>query len=69
MISVFKTNISTKEKIRYATPTIDNITEIQNWNFDIEDCDYILRIESENSISKIIIHELKKIGFKCLELE
>lgn len=69
MISVFKTTISTKEKAKYATPTIDKITEIQNWNFDIEDCDHILRIESKKPISKTVINELKKIGFKCVELE
>lgn len=69
MISIFKTNISTKGKAKYATPTIDKITEIQNWNFDIEDCDHILRIESENSISNKVIQELKKLGFKCIELE
>jgi len=37
-------------------------------NFDLDDCDKILRIESENEISKKIIALLSNKGLICEEL-
>ncbi|MBS1681282.1 MAG: hypothetical protein JST48_06185 [Bacteroidetes bacterium] len=69
MIFVFKTSVKTKLQIQRLKPHINNTLPIARWNFDLEDCDKILRIESdENIVSKITdllnIHE-----FSCEELE
>lgn len=69
MISVFKTTVSTKKKVKAVKPALDKIVKINKWNFDLDDCDNILRIESKKSISELVINELKKSGFKCQELQ
>ncbi|MEJ0105481.1 MAG: hypothetical protein WDO19_24265 [Bacteroidota bacterium] len=38
------------------------------WNFDLEDCDKILRIDSQTEISQPVIKLLQNIGFDCEEL-
>ncbi len=69
MIEVFKTNIS-EEKIA---------TSIQNEllsyfpefviNFDLEDCDRVLRIENCRVHALEVIQILKQNGFECQLLE
>jgi len=65
MIYVFKTSVLTKHDIQLLKPYLDTLPRIQ-WNFDLEDCDKILRIESLWGISeKIIIEVLQERGFTC----
>ncbi|WP_299431096.1 hypothetical protein [uncultured Maribacter sp.] len=40
-----------------------------HWNFDLEDCDNILRIESEYYIQETVIKLLENNNFSCKELE
>jgi hypothetical protein len=69
MIFVFKTSVKTKMQVKKLKPHIDNILPIVNWNFDLEDCDRILRIDSEEPIVLPIVNLLKTHDFKCEELE
>ncbi|MEO5943998.1 MAG: hypothetical protein ABIP30_06460 [Ferruginibacter sp.] len=39
------------------------------WNFDLEDCDRILRIDSEENIVLKIINLLKKYDINCEVLD
>jgi len=65
MIEIFKTNV---RYIKYASKVVAKIRfhfpELQV-NFDLKDCDYILRVEGssveENRIKKIVIAE----GYLC----
>lgn len=41
---------------------------LAQWNFDLEDCDHILRIESKRAIGHLIINLLHENGFECQEL-
>lgn len=68
VISVYKTNVNTKSKLRKAKPVLNRILLGSKWNFDLEDCDKILRVESEKSYSAFLIAELLKIGINCEEL-
>ncbi len=68
IISVFKTNIQSKD-IDFISILLDNIDSIKNWNTDLEDCDNILRVESDTIISNIIIKILSKHNFQISELE
>lgn len=43
--------------------------ELNKWNFDLTDFDNILRIDTEENLSGIIINELKLHGFESRELE
>ncbi|WP_337967227.1 hypothetical protein [uncultured Flavobacterium sp.] len=67
MIYVFKTSVDTKSKLELATTVLNEVlTDNTIWNFDLEDCDNILRIDSENEITESM---LKNDIFDCVELE
>ena len=69
MIFVFKTSVKTKIQIKKLKPYIDEILPNAKWNFDIEDIDKILRVESEKDIVLTVINLLKNHNFNCEELE
>jgi len=69
MIYVFKTSVETRLQAKGLTPYIDKILPGSKWNFDLDDCDRILRIESEENIVLPIINVLKDHNFDCEELE
>ncbi len=68
MIFVFKTSVKTKIQIKKLKPHIDKILLKAKWNFDLEDCDKILRIDSEENIVYPIISLLKRHSYDCAEL-
>nr|WP_315195943.1 hypothetical protein [uncultured Flavobacterium sp.] len=68
IISVYKTNVNTKSKLRKVKPVLNRILLGAKWNFDLEDCDKILRVESDKSRSEFLITELHKIEIHCEEL-
>ena len=69
MIYVFKTSVKTKMQLKKLKPHMDNILPNAKWNFDLEDCDKILRIDSEENIVLNIIGLLNDHKFYCKELE
>jgi hypothetical protein len=69
MIYVFKTSVSTKMQAQKIKPHIDGLLPHVRWNFDLEDCDKILRIDSEENIISPVIDLLKQHHFTCEELE
>ena len=69
MIFVFKTSVKTKVQVKGLKLHIDNILPKVKWNFDLKDCDKILRIDSEEDIVLEIINLLKDHNFNCKELE
>lgn len=67
MILVFKTNIDCPYKIQKVSKIIQGLPHIK-WNVDLEDCDNILRIETQTNITKPLIYLLKTIDITCIEL-
>lgn len=63
MISVFKTNVTNRKEIETLKPLLDTHLEIAKWNFDLEDCDNILRIDSINKITECTVKILIDNGF------
>jgi len=63
MVEVFKTNVELTEQSHWLINQI--ISHIPNGivNFDLEDCDKILRIEAESISNRTIIDLLNKNGF------
>ena len=69
MIHVFKTSVKNKTQIKKLKPAFDSNFQEIKWNFDLEDCDKILRIESKKNIGKKVIRLLRSCHFDCFELE
>lgn len=68
MVYVFKTSVETEKTVKKLKPNIDRLTPNMRWNFDLEDCDNILRIESSEITPKQVIDLLKTYNFECEEL-
>lgn len=68
MIYVFKTSVKTKKEVKQLTPHLNNMLSLSPWNFDLEDCDTILRIDSKEEIPEQAVKLLKDHGFDCIEL-
>ena len=69
MIFVFKTSVKTKMQAKKLKLHIDKILPNAKWNFDLKDCDKILRIDSEDNIVLMITHLLSVHNYSCEELE
>lgn len=65
MIEVFKTNVKEKEHANMLVEQIHKIFIDYRANFDLEDCDNILRIKSKTGIIHVssLVDLLKKFGF------
>lgn len=65
MIYVFKTSVQTKLELESLTASLNELLLNAKWNFDLEDCDNILRIDSDIDIRDAVIQN----GiFDCVEL-
>ena len=68
MISVFKTSVTNTTEIETLKPFLDIHLANAKWNFDLEDCDNILRIESQIKVTETTIILLQDNGYECEEL-
>lgn len=68
-ILVFTTSVEKPEQVSQVKPLLTAVPAITGWNFDLEDCDNILRIESSNISPRYIESLLQTAGYDCRELE
>lgn len=68
-VLVFKTNVSTEEKVLHVRSHLYLLKEIREWNFDLMDEEFILRIEAENLCPRKVEDVLQSAGYYCCELE
>lgn len=68
MISVFKTSVKNTAEIEALKQLLDEHLVNSKWNFDLEDRDNILRIDSRIEIAETTIKLLQHNGFECEEL-
>lgn len=68
MIFVFRTSVRTQAEVTMLRPHIDRMMPQAKWNFDLEDVDNILRIDSNTDIVLVTLHLLNRHHFACEEL-
>lgn len=68
MIFVLKTSVKFKKQVKLLKPHIDKTLPNAKWNFDLNDKDKILRVESDEDIVLKITALLKMHRFICEEL-
>ncbi|MBJ2127008.1 MULTISPECIES: hypothetical protein [Flavobacterium] len=66
MIYVFKTSVDNQTKFESASALLNQLLPESQWNFDLEDCDNILRIDSELNAVELLQNNTV---FECIELE
>lgn len=68
MVTVFKTNVQCPDKASSIVNGLLCEFPAFRINFDLEDCDNILRVEGGNIQTNEIISSLKKLGHFCEEM-
>ena len=68
-ILIFTTSVEKPEQVTEVKPLLTSVPAITGWNFDLEDCDNILRIEADDISPRYIESLLQTAGFECRELE
>lgn len=68
VISIFRTSISSEKDILKTTDLLNRIIGPNQWNFDFEDTDKVLRINANVSVNTFLSQEIQKLGFRCIEI-
>jgi hypothetical protein len=68
-ILVFKTSVEDPLIIKALKPSLDSLVGEGQWNFDLTDCDRILRIVSASVKPESAIALMDSLGLQCAELE
>ncbi len=69
MVYVFKTSVKFKKQVKDLAPVLNNRLSKTAWNFDLEDCDKIFRVESDTDVSAKVISLFSQKGYMCKELD
>jgi hypothetical protein len=69
MVEVFRTNITDEQAAALILERFQNEIPGAKINFDLEDCDNILRVESDTIAVKSITELVRQHGFYCEALE
>jgi hypothetical protein len=66
MIAVFKTNVRNKTQAKQISALLKTVFLEARVNFDLGDCDKILRVEGINELNSFVIAAgINKLGFQC----
>ncbi len=66
MIEIFKTNVQNKAQVRRIVYSLKEQFTQATINFDLNDCDKILRVQGiQESCMQSIVNKLNDLGFNC----
>ena len=65
MVEAFKTNVQKKAQSKMLLCILSEAFPSFKINFDLSDCDKVLRVEGDNMEALPIIILVKEYGFKC----
>ncbi|HSY62254.1 MAG TPA: hypothetical protein VK796_10275 [Cytophaga sp.] len=65
MVEVFKTNVQKKTQSKMLLCILSEVFPSFKINFDLSDCDKVLRVEGDNIEAPGIMMLVKERGFKC----
>lgn len=69
MVEVFKTNVEDAELAQLLIHKLLNYFSFFRVNFDLDDCDKILRIEGESIMPEKVIELVSDHGYHCQVLD
>ena len=65
MVEAFKTNVQKKAQSKMLLCMLSEAFPSFKINFDLSDCDKVLRVEGDNIEASRIMILVKEYGFKC----
>lgn len=71
-VLVFKTDVISQIQVTSVALALQKLHGITHWNFDLDDCDKILRVEVKKGAKRVnhqIVDTLKNMNFRCEELQ
>jgi hypothetical protein len=69
MVEVFKTNVQNKTQSKMLLSILSEAFPSFKINFDLSDCDKVLRVEGDNMEALRIMMLVKEYGFNCEVLD
>ncbi|MDB4924569.1 hypothetical protein [Mucilaginibacter sp.] len=69
MVEVFKTNVQKKAQSKMLLCVLSEAFPLFKINFDLEDCDKVLRVDGDNIEALNVMILVKQHGFKCEVLD
>ena len=69
MVEVFKTNVRSSRKAKFIIQKLAEKFPAHKINFDLNDCDKILRVQGKNISPQKIIKMLSEENYQCKVLE
>lgn len=69
IVEIFKTNVQEESDRDYIITVIQNQFPDYKINFDLEDCDKILRIEGVDLQYDNVVDYVSRLGYTCVRLE
>ena len=68
-VTIFKTNVKDEIVAQNLVVQLQIIIPDFKINFDLEDCDNILRLCGNRNVSQLVINHMQSEGFECKEIE
>jgi len=69
IVEVFKTNVQEESETNLVIAFIQKLFPNYKINFDLEDCDKILRVEAAELKPENIVKYVNRLGYVCIPLE
>jgi hypothetical protein len=69
MVEVFKTNVQKKAQSKMLLSILSEAFPSFKINFDLSDCDKVLRVEGDNMETLPIVILIEEFGFTCEVLD
>ena len=69
MVEVFKTNVRSIRKAKLVIQKLAEEFPAHKINFDLNDCDKILRVQGKNILQEKIINVVTALNYRCEILE
>ncbi|RYJ39710.1 hypothetical protein NU08_1379 [Flavobacterium anhuiense] len=69
IVEIFKTNVQEESDRDYIITVIQNQFPDYKINFDLEDCDKILRVEGVDLQYDNVVDYVNRLGYTCVRLE
>ena len=69
VVEIFKTNVQKESDRDYILASIKNQFPDYKINFDLEDCDKILRVEGVDLQHDNVVDYVSRLGYTCVRLE
>lgn len=67
-VYVIKSSVGTREEVQEVARALNKLAGISKWNFDMQDCDRILRVEADGLDLIKLGNVMGLLGFSCEEL-